>query len=61
MGAVQVILGQEGEVLAVNDSVAVEFGLRIEFGFAGSSAKAGLQRFNIGIVNAMVVIYIAVP
>jgi hypothetical protein len=61
LGAAQVVLGQEGEVLAVNDLVAVEFGLRIEFGFAGSSAKAGLQRFNIGIVNAMVVIYIAVP
>ena len=61
MGAAQVVLGQEGEVLAVNDLVGVEVGLGIEIGFAGPSAKAGLQRFNIGIVNYMVVIYIAVP
>ena len=61
LGVVQIILGQEGEVLAVNDFVAIEFGLRVKSGFAGSSTKTGLQRFNIGIVNTMAVIYIAVP
>ena len=59
MGAAQVVLGQEGEVLAVNDFVGVEVGLRIECGFAGPAAKAGLQRCNIGIINPMVVVYIA--
>ena len=61
MGAAQVVLGQEREVLAVNDLVGVEVGLSIESGFAGPSAKAGLQRFDIGIVYPMVVVYIAVP
>jgi len=61
LGPGQVVLGQEGEVLAVNDTVGVEVGLRIKFGFAGPAAEAGLQRFNIGIVNHIVVVYIAVP
>ena len=47
------------KVLAVNDLVGVEVGLRIEFGFAWTSTKAGLQRFNIGIVNHMIVVYVA--
>ena len=46
------------------EPVGVEVGLRIESGFAGPSAKAGssaLRRLlGIGIVNHMIVIYIAV-
>ncbi len=42
--------------MAINELVGVEVGLRIESGFAGPAGKAGLQRFNIGIVNHMVVV-----